>query len=107
MAFEPKNATSRRSFFIKEFASSLSLADRVLLGECVQDKRIPEEERMNTNQLSDLIGEHSESFDSNDLLYEHAVRKLTKGDAIIFMTPGSFSGVQHKLKKYLEKQVRG
>ena len=97
VAFEPKNATSRRNVFTREFARSLSLADRVFIGQCHEDKRIPEQERMDTSVLQDLIGNKAQSFQSNDDLLSHLATTCERGDTVIFMSSGAFSGIQHKL----------
>ena len=55
VAFEPRNATSRRNVFTKQFAESLQKADRVLIGHC-QLIREFQQKRMNTKELAKLIG---------------------------------------------------
>ena len=101
VAFEPRSASQRRNIFQKAFADSLQLADRVLIGECLQDQRIPESERMNTKHLAQQAGSQAQSFASNDALLSSLKAELTSGDAVIFMSSGSFSGVQHRLAKDL------
>lgn len=95
-AFEPKNATSRRNVFMKDFAKSLSVADLVLIGECPADKRIPDNEKMDTNVLSQWIEKPSEAFEKNEDLLQYALRNCAEGDILVFMSPGSFSGIQHR-----------
>ena len=102
VAFEPKNATSRRSVFLNEFAKALSLADKTFIGQCHDDKRIPEQERMNTNALKELIGDNAMNFQSNEDLLLSLTNECKEGDTIIFMSSGSFSGIQHKLFERLK-----
>ncbi len=101
VAFEPRNATARRSIFMKKFADSLGVADQVWIGECPQDSRILPENRMDTKKLCDAVGANAQAFASNEDLLDYACKHLKKGDAIIFMSSGSFSGVQHKLKNHI------
>ena len=97
VAFEPRNATSRRNIFSKRFADSLNLADQVLIGHCPVDKRIPEAERMDTGALAKLIGAKAEAFEDNTSLLDSLLEKVQPNDAVIFMSSGSFSGIQYQI----------
>lgn len=97
VAFEPRNATSRRNIFSERFAKSLDVADQVLIGHCPIDKRIPEDERMDTQALAKMIGPKAESFQDNDELLSTLIGKVQPKDAIIFMSSGSFSGIQYRV----------
>ncbi len=101
VAFEPKNATSRRNVFVKEFAKSLSVADRVFIGACPIDQRIPADQRMNTAEMAQLIGESAQAFGDNEDLLESLVAQAKPNDAIIFMSSSSFSGIQYRLGERL------
>lgn len=102
VAFEPRSATQRRNIFMSEFAESLRAADLVYIGECPLDKRIPEEGRMNTDSLKQAIGDKAMAFKSNPELLEALRGAVKTGDAVIFMSSGSFSGIQHKLSEALK-----
>jgi UDP-N-acetylmuramate: L-alanyl-gamma-D-glutamyl-meso-diaminopimelate ligase len=97
VAFEPKNATSRRNVFIREFAKSLSVADCIFIGACPVDQRIPSDQRMNTAEMAELIGETAQAFGDNEALLESLVAEAKPNDAIIFMSSSSFSGIQYRL----------
>ncbi len=101
VAFEPRNATARRNIFLDKFAEGLKKADHVLIGECPEDKRIAPDQKMDTGKLAQQVGSHGKSFSSNDELKNFLEKNLTRGDAVLFMSSGSFSGVQHKLVKAL------
>jgi len=101
VAFEPRSASQRRNVFQQAFAAALGLADHVFIGECMQDQRIPASLRMNTEQLAQQAGPRAQSFATNDALLAGLKAELTPGDAVIFMSSGSFSGVQHRLAKDL------
>ena len=106
IAFEPRSASQRRNVFQQAFAEALSLADRVSIGECMQDQRIPPEQRMNTEQLQKAIGSKAECFSTNLDLEKSLMAALTPGDAVIFMSSGSFSGVQHRLAAHLQQDKK-
>ncbi|MCX6116636.1 MAG: Mur ligase family protein [Proteobacteria bacterium] len=103
VAFEPKNATSRRNIFQKDYVKKLGLADRVYIGPSPEDKRIAEDQRMNVKDLAKDIGKKAGAFDSNDDLLNSMCKDILPGDAIIFMSAGSFSGIQYKLIENLRK----
>lgn len=104
VAFEPKNATSRRNIFVKEFAHSLGLADRVFIGPCPIDQRIPSDLRMDTDDMVRLIGERAEAFPDNETLLESLVRQAKPNDTIVFMSSGSFSGIQYRIGERLSQR---
>ena len=104
VAFEPKNATSRRNIFSDRYVEAFSNADHVYLGECPRDKRIADEQKMDTQALADKIGSFAKAFAANEDLLQDLVSCVQKGDAIIFMSCGSFSGIQHKMANALKNQ---
>ena len=89
-----------------DYAKTLALADRVYIGECPQDKRIPEDGRMNTADLQRAIGTKAKAFPTNADLLKTLETDLAPGDAVIFMSSGSFSGAQYQLAKDLEARYR-
>ncbi len=102
VAFEPKNATARRSIFTEQFAASLTKADQVFIGACPDDQRIPEEQRMNTNNLAARIGHKAKAYVTNEELLDELAQEAKTGDAIVFMSSGSFSGIQYQLRDRLD-----
>ncbi|RYZ59335.1 MAG: hypothetical protein EOP07_04300 [Proteobacteria bacterium] len=107
VAFEPKNATSRRSIFMKEFANSLALADQVFIGACSVDQRIPSEDRMNTGEMARMIGGSAAAFDDNEALLNSLLKTAKSHDTILFMSSGSFSGIQYRIGDRLSAQING
>ena len=97
VAYEPANATGKRNVLMKDFASSLSLADRVLIGVCPEDKRIPEKDRLNTHTLKDLVGSQAVAFDRNEDILNYLKDTSKPDDIIVFMSSSSFSDIQHKI----------
>jgi len=105
VAFEPKNATSRRNTFQKDYVKKFGLADAVYIGPCPEDKRIPPEQRMNTEELAGEIGKKATAFHSNEDLLNKMIDNIKPGDAVIFMSAGSFSGIQYKLLDALKAKI--
>lgn len=101
VAFEPRNATARRNVFQADYAKILANADEVLIGKCPVDLRIKEEERMDIEAIGRAIGKKAKVFPENQDLLNHLDTSLQGGDAVIFMSSGSFSGIQYQLVERL------
>ena len=93
VAFEPRNATSRRNIFTADYSAALRKADVSLIGACAKDERIPLQERMDTKKIASMIGSQAHAFDSNGEVYDWLTQNSQEGDSIIFMSCGSFSGI--------------
>jgi len=104
VAFEPRSATQRRNVFQNDYARTLALADAVYIGECPEDKRIPEAERMSTMKLQETIGDKARAFPTNNDLLASLQANLHAGDSVVFMSSGSFSGVQHTLAQEINRR---
>jgi UDP-N-acetylmuramate: L-alanyl-gamma-D-glutamyl-meso-diaminopimelate ligase len=104
VAFEPRSATQRRNVFQNDYARTLALADAVYIGECPEDKRIPEAERMSTAKLQQTIGSKARAFPTNNDLLASLKVDLHAGDSVVFMSSGSFSGVQHSLAQEIGRR---
>ena len=103
VAFEPKNATSRRNIFSKKYAEVLGWADVAFLGACPDDKRVAASDKMDTQALARLVSNQTaKAFDNNDSLLEHLVKECRPDDIVVFMSSGSFSGIQHKILQALQ-----
>ncbi len=102
VAFEPRNATSRRNTFEEQYSQSLSEGDRVYIGACPVDTRIDKNERMDTNRLAKKIGTKAQAFHNNDDLLIALKQEAAEGDAIIFMSSGSFSGIQYAFADFIK-----
>lgn len=104
VAFDPRNATSRRNIFTDEYARALGKADRIYIGVCPTDERIPADQRMNTTAMAAKIGTRATAFQDNEELLSQMGDETTDGDGIIFMSSGSFSGIQYRLENLLQKK---
>ncbi len=102
VAFDPRNATSRRNVFQKAFAQKLGMADRIFIGPCPEDKRIPPEQRMDTGAMAHAIGEKARAYSTHEALLDDLKSSLQPGDAVIFMSSGSFNGIQHELARQVK-----
>jgi len=80
----------------------LSGADVVLMGACPEDNRIPKEQQMNTERICSKIGGNAHAFKKNDEILDWLKINSLEKDIIVFMSSGSFSGVQHKIIETLK-----
>ncbi len=103
-AFEPKNASSRRNIFQKQYGEVLKLADQVFIAPPPKDLRIPEEERLNPEALCKAIGSHAKYFNTFDTLYGALRLELKAGDVLIFLSPGDFDGIPRTLIEDLHQK---
>lgn len=101
VAFEPRSATNRRNIFHEEYVKSLGIADYILVGEVLNDPRIPSDQRFDAHRLAQDIGPKARWFEKNTDLLHHLQTQLDLHEIVVFMSSGSFSGIQHKVLKYL------
>ena len=52
---------------------------------------------MNTDELQKAIGTKAKAYPTNAAMLDGLRSELAAGDAVIFMSSGSFSGTQHQL----------
>lgn len=100
---EWRSAIQRRNVMLEDYASVLKAPDRVFLGELFVDKRIPDADRMDIGKLRNKIGGSAESFETNADLLAALRAEVKEGDAVIFMSSGSFSGIQYEFSESLKK----
>jgi UDP-N-acetylmuramate: L-alanyl-gamma-D-glutamyl-meso-diaminopimelate ligase len=104
VAFEPRSASNRRNVFQKDYAKTLRAADLVFIGECMTDQRIPVEERFDPAALQRDIVTKASAFNTNLELLERLKAEVKAGDSVIFMSSGSFSGIQHQLARAIQER---
>jgi UDP-N-acetylmuramate: L-alanyl-gamma-D-glutamyl-meso-diaminopimelate ligase len=60
---------------------------------------------MNIGELASEIGKKAHAFQTNDDLLNKMIESIHAGDAVIFMSAGSFSGIQYKLLDALKAKI--
>lgn len=110
--FEPRSNTAVTNVFQSRFAQSLSLADHALIGQVHRIERIPENQRINTKGMVQLIegqGKLAHSFSSNHELGEFLMDKMADhsgGKAlVVFFSNGSFDGVIQQFVNFMDNQA--
>ncbi|MFH1010929.1 MAG: Mur ligase family protein [bacterium] len=103
--FEPRSNTTVRNYFQKELADALGRADAVLLGTIHREAQIPKEQRLDVAELERTLSEKGRRFAHlmNDEIPDWLLSESGKEPtAILFMSNGSFSGIQRRfVARYL------
>lgn len=100
VCFEPRSATSRRSVFFEEFASSFDAADAVYIAPLYAPEKIPEDSRLDVGALAKSIafrGVRTTAFDSTDALRKAVLADAGPGDTVVLLSSGSFDDLGRKL----------
>jgi UDP-N-acetylmuramate: L-alanyl-gamma-D-glutamyl-meso-diaminopimelate ligase len=102
--FEPRSNTTRRAVFQTELADALATADFAVIAAIPDLHKIPENDRLNPNQLStDIARLGGQGFYLPDL--ETIIAKVKEnalpGDIIAVLSNGGFGGIHEKLLKAL------
>lgn len=103
--FEPRSNTTRRAVFQHDLPAALALADQVGLIKVARAEQLPENERLNPEQLMEDIrkqGVPALYEDEVDSLLAKVVPGLKSGDVVAAFSNGSFDGLLPKLAKKLE-----
>ena len=103
--YEPRSATSRRNIFQREMAESLSLADCIAIPDLFKPERVPENERLNENQLIDDLcrkGRAAWNLGNVEGIIRKVCAEARAGDWIVIMSNGGFGGIYDKLPAALE-----
>jgi UDP-N-acetylmuramate: L-alanyl-gamma-D-glutamyl-meso-diaminopimelate ligase len=103
--FEPRSATSRRKMFETPYVKALGRADLVIIAKPGDQSRIPENERLSSEIVSNKLNESgtkSVTLSNYDAILKELTSIAKKGDLIVFFSSGSFGGIQQKLFKSLQ-----
>lgn len=106
--YEPRSATSRRNIFQREIAEALSLADLVALPELFRPERVPENERLDENQLVEDLrrsGRAAWNLGTVDGIVQKVCEEACAGDLIVILSNGGFGGIYDKLPAALSKRA--
>jgi UDP-N-acetylmuramate: L-alanyl-gamma-D-glutamyl-meso-diaminopimelate ligase len=98
--FEPRTATSRRSFFQKEYADAFEHADNIIVSDVFRPEQIKEEERFSPSGLvRDLKKKGQSAFfiENADKIVDFLKDRLCSQDVVLIMSNGGFGGIHQKL----------
>ena len=101
---EPRSNTLRRNIFQNELASSLALADRVVLASIFKSEAIPESERLNLELVIERIEQQGRPacvIADADAIIATTAPEMRPGDVIAILSNGGFGGIYEKLPQRL------
>ena len=98
--FEPRSNTTRRAVFQQPLAESLALADVTLVAPIPDLHKIPENDRLNPEQLATDIarlGGSGDCMPDLESIIERVKTGARAGDVIAVLSNGGFGGIHDKL----------
>jgi len=103
---EPRSNTLRRKVLQSDLVASLRLADRVVLAGIYQQQRIPEQERLDPEEVVAALnsdGTEAELCADVEAILQSIVPRLRPGDVVAILSNGGFDGIYEKLPARLKE----
>jgi UDP-N-acetylmuramate: L-alanyl-gamma-D-glutamyl-meso-diaminopimelate ligase len=107
---EPRSNTLRRNVFQNELASSLAVADEVVVTNVFKSESIPERERMDVVALAAGVksqGRRSRIVADADEIVQTVAPEMRSGDVVAILSNGGFGGIYEKLPQRLKTLAGG
>ncbi len=98
--FEPRTATSMRSFFQNEYAHSFDMADIICIRKPPPVRKIPDGEKFSSEQLVTDLNERGQEayfFPDTDAIIEFIVSNARPADLVLIMSNGGFDNIHLRL----------
>jgi len=102
---EPRSNTLRRNVFQKDLATSLAIADEVVIANVFRSDAIPEAERLDIAAVAihvESLGRRARVIADVDSIVRMTAPEMRSGDVIAILSNGGFGGIYEKLPKRLE-----
>jgi UDP-N-acetylmuramate: L-alanyl-gamma-D-glutamyl-meso-diaminopimelate ligase len=107
---EPRSNTLRRNVFQSELASSLAVADEVVVANVFKSESIPEPERMDVAALVAEVqkqGRRARIVPDADGIVQTVAMEMRPGDVVAILSNGGFGGIYEKLPQRLKALAGG
>jgi UDP-N-acetylmuramate: L-alanyl-gamma-D-glutamyl-meso-diaminopimelate ligase len=104
---EPRSNTLRRKVLESDLIASLRLADRVVLAGVYQQQRIPEGERLHSEEVVGALnhaGIPAKLCPDVEAILDEIVPRLEAGDVVAILSNGGFDGIYEKLPARLRER---
>ena len=105
--FEPASATNARSRFEPQYLEAFAPADHVVVGRVPRPERSRDDEPFSGSRLAARLsnrGTPARHIEDPRELLAHLAEELESGDLVIFMSNGSFAGLQSQLHQALQAE---
>jgi len=102
---EPRSNTLRRNVFQNDLATSLAIADEVVIANVFKSDAIPEAERLDIAALAANVGKfgrRARVIADVDSIVRMTAPEMRPGDVIAILSNGGFGGIYEKLPQRLK-----
>jgi UDP-N-acetylmuramate: L-alanyl-gamma-D-glutamyl-meso-diaminopimelate ligase len=102
---EPRSNTLRRNVFQNDLATSLAIADEVVIANVFKSDAIPEAERLDIAAVAIHVGDLGRGarvIADVDSIVRMTAPEMRSGDVIAILSNGGFGGIYEKLPQRLE-----
>ena len=102
---EPRSNTLRRNVFQKDLATSLAIADEVVIANVFKSDAIPEAERLDIAAVAIHVGDlgrRARVIADVDSIVRMTAPEMRSGDVIAILSNGGFGGIYQKLPERLK-----
>jgi UDP-N-acetylmuramate: L-alanyl-gamma-D-glutamyl-meso-diaminopimelate ligase len=102
--FEPRSNTTRRAVFQRQLPEALKLADGVFISQVARLEQIPEDQRLNPEQVVASITEEGRPayYEQNaNAIVDRIVPMLQQNDVVVVFSNGGFDNIHEKLLAHL------
>ena len=106
---EPRSNTLRRNVFQNDLATSLAIADEVVIANVFKSDAIPEAERLDIAAVAIHVGDlgrRARVIADVDSIVRMTAPEMRPGDVIAILSNGGFGGIYEKLPQRLEALTR-
>jgi UDP-N-acetylmuramate: L-alanyl-gamma-D-glutamyl-meso-diaminopimelate ligase len=106
VVLEPRSNTMRRNVLQDALASSLALADQVIVAAIFKSEAIPEKERLDLNRVVSEVQTHGKQariLPDADAIVSTMAPELRPGDVVAILSNGGFGGIYEKLPQRLQQ----
>lgn len=106
---EPRSNTLRRKIFENELATSLVLADEIVLATVFRPEAVPEGERLSTGNVIAKVnaaGKRARELADADVIVKTIAPELRSGDVVAILSNGGFGGIYEKLPERLRERFK-
>jgi len=107
---EPRSNTLRRNVFQNELATSLAVADEVVVANVFKSESIPPQERMDVVALAASVkrqGRRARIVPDADEIVQTVAPEMRSGDVVAILSNGGFGGIYEKLPQRLRALAGG
>jgi UDP-N-acetylmuramate: L-alanyl-gamma-D-glutamyl-meso-diaminopimelate ligase len=106
--FEPRTASTKRKIFEEDYIRAFAEADRVVFAPMHRPDKVPEGERLSLEKVVESVRRSGKPVDvvpAGEEMANFIVQHIVRGDIILFMSNGDFSGMPSRLVEKLALQV--